>query len=80
VLQIAVLGIFYSQTIYDPGLQVMGLILAIIGLTMFLDGLRVSIMPMAECVGQELPQRLHLVFVLFVAFILGILVTYAEVR
>lgn len=58
----------------------MGLILAIIGLTLFLDGLRVSIMPMAECVGQELPQRLHLVFVLFVAFILGILVTYAEVR
>lgn len=78
VLQIAVLGIFYSQTIYDPGLQVMGLFLAILGLTLFLDGLRVSIMPMAEMVGQELPQRLHLFFVLCVAFILGILVTYAE--
>lgn len=35
-------------------------------------------MPMAEMVGQELPQRLHLFFVLCVAFILGVLVTYAE--
>lgn len=78
VLQIAVLGIFYSQTIVDAGLQVMGLFLAIIGLTMFLEGLRIAIMPMAELIGQELPQKLHLVFVLFVAFILGILVTYAE--
>ena len=56
----------------------MGMFLAILGLTMFLDGLRVAIMPMAEMVGQELPQRLHLFFVLCVAFILGILVTYAE--
>ena len=40
VLQIAVLGIFYQQTIVDPGLQVMGMFLAILGLTMFLDGLR----------------------------------------
>ena len=56
----------------------MGMFLAIIGLTMFLDGLRVAIMPMAEMVGQELPQRLHLFFVLCVAFILGVLVTYAE--
>ena len=78
VLQIAVLGIFYSQTIVDAGLQVMGLFLAIIGLTLFLEGLRISIMPMAELIGQELPQKLHLIFVLFVAFILGILVTYAE--
>lgn len=78
VLQIAVLGIFYSQTIVDAGLQVMGLFLAIIGLTMFLEGLRIAIMPMAELIGQELPQKLHLIFVLFVAFILGILVTYAE--
>jgi len=44
LLQILVLAIFFGQTITDAGLQVMGLILAIIGLTLFLDGLRVSIM------------------------------------
>jgi len=44
VPQIAVLGIFFQQTINDAGLQVMGLFLAIIGLTMFLDGLRVAVM------------------------------------
>ena len=56
----------------------MGLFLAIIGLTLFLDGLRVSIMPMAELVGQELPRKLPLVLVLLIAGCLGILVTYAE--
>lgn len=78
LLQIAALGIFFQMTIEQAGLQVMGLFLAIIGLTCFLDGLRVAVMPMAELVGQELPQRLHLVFVLLVAGCLGILVTYAE--
>lgn len=43
-LQILVLLIFFQQSIPDAGLQVMGLVLAIIGLTMFLDGLRVAIM------------------------------------
>jgi len=43
-----------------------------------LQGLRVCIMPLAELLGTELPQKVHLVFVLAVAFCLGVLVTYAE--
>lgn len=38
------LAIFFQQGIQQAGLQVMGLFLAIIGLTLFLDGLRVAIM------------------------------------
>ena len=43
-LQIIVLAAFFQQSINQAGLQVMGLFLAIIGLTLFLDGLRVAIM------------------------------------
>jgi hypothetical protein len=78
LLQIFVLGVFFQQTIVDAGLQVMGLILAIIGLALFLDGLRISIMPLAEVLGKELPKKLHVAFVLLIAGFIGILVTYAE--
>lgn len=77
-LQILVLAIFFQQGPNEFGLQVMGLFLAIIGLVMFLDGLRVSVMPLAEVIGEELPKTLALPFVLLIAFFLGILVTYAE--
>lgn len=50
--------------------QAAGLISACIGLVMFLDGLRVCIMPLAEEVGQKLPQRLPLPVALVVAFVL----------
>lgn len=72
------LGVFFQQTINDAGLQVMGLFLAMFGLVLFLDGLRVSLIPLSELVGQQLPKRLHLFFVLLTAGLLGILVTYAE--
>lgn len=72
------LGVFFQQTINDAGLQVMGMFLAMFGLTLFLDGLRVAIMPLAEVVGTQLPKRLHIFFVLLIAGMLGILVTYAE--
>jgi hypothetical protein len=78
LLQIFVLGVFFQQTIQSAGLQVMGLFLAIVGLTLFLDGLRISIMPLAEVMGKELPRKLHLFFVLLIAGFIGILVTYAE--
>lgn len=76
--QILVLAIFFQQGPKEFGLQVMGLFLAIIGLVLFLDGLRVSVMPLAEVIGEELPKTLALPFVLLIAFFLGILVTYAE--
>lgn len=51
-------------------MQAAGLISACIGLVLFLDGLRVCIMPLAEEVGQRLPQRLSLPLVMVVAFVL----------
>jgi membrane associated rhomboid family serine protease len=76
--QVLVLAIFFRKTTPTPALEAAGLISAVIGLVLFLEGLRVAIMPMAMLVGTQLPQRLKLPLVLIVAFCLGVLVTYAE--
>jgi hypothetical protein len=52
--------------------------MAIIGLTVFIDALRVVVMPLSEQLGTELPKTLSLPGVLAVTCFLGILVTYAE--
>jgi hypothetical protein len=72
-----VLAIFFRKATPTPGLEAAGLIAAVVGLVLFLDGLRVAVMPMAMLVGTTLPQRLKLPWVLLVAFCLGVLVTYA---
>lgn len=78
ILQVLVLAIFFRKSSSTPGIDAAGLISAIVGLVLFLEGLRVAIMPMALLVGQQLPVCLKLPFVLVVAFVLGVLVTYAE--
>ncbi len=57
---------------------VFGLTMAIIGLAVFIDALRVVVMPLSEQLGTELPKTLPLPGVLAVTCFLGILVTYAE--
>ena len=69
------LAIFFRKTTPTPVLEAAGLISAAIGLVLFLDGLRVAIMPMAMLVGNQLPKRLPLAAVLAVAFFLGVLVS-----
>lgn len=41
------LAIFFRQTTPSPILEAAGLVAAVIGLVLFLDGLRVAVMPMA---------------------------------
>ncbi|WIA21511.1 hypothetical protein OEZ85_000714 [Tetradesmus obliquus] len=78
MLQVLVMAIFFRKSTPTPGLEAAGLISAVVGLVLFLDGLRVAVMPMAMLVGTKLPQKLKLPWVLLVAFCLGVLVTYAE--
>lgn len=56
----------------------LGLGAVVIGLMMFMEGLRTGLMPFGESIGHHLPQRLPLPAVLAVAFVLGIGVTFAE--
>jgi len=55
-----------------------GLISVIIGLMLFMEGLKVGLMPFGETIGTVLPSKSSLPIVLLVAFLLGIGVTFAE--
>jgi len=54
-----VLALFFHKAAGDPGTQAAGLLSAVMGLVLFLDGLRLSIMPMAMQVGATLLCKLH---------------------
>ncbi len=55
-----------------------GMVLVVIGLTLFMEGLLLGLMPLGELVGVRLPQRSGLLTVLGFALILGFLATLAE--
>jgi hypothetical protein len=78
LLLVLALLIFFGEPIRGAGLIVIGSLAAIIGLSIFAEGLRLSIMPLAEMIGAELPSKQPLKIVLLTCGVLGILVTYAE--
>jgi hypothetical protein len=55
-----------------------GLLSVIVGLMFFLEGLKVGLMPFGETIGITLPAKAKFPIVLFIAFLLGIGVTFAE--
>ena len=55
-----------------------GLFSVIIGLMLFIEGLRVGMMPFGETIGHILPSKSPLPVVLAITFLLGIGVTFAE--
>ncbi|HLA79857.1 MAG TPA: DUF1538 domain-containing protein [Vicinamibacteria bacterium] len=55
-----------------------GLAAVMIGLMLFMEGLKLGLMPLGETLGNTLPARRPLPVVLFVTFLLGIGVTLAE--
>ncbi len=57
---------------------VLGIGLVIVGLMLFMEGLKHGLMPFSENIGHLMPQRFSLVSVLAVAFVLGAAATFAE--
>jgi hypothetical protein len=55
-----------------------GLFAVIIGLMLFMEGLKLGLMPFGEIIGNKLPQKSTLPVVLLIAFLLGVGVTFAE--
>ncbi len=55
-----------------------GLFAVILGLMLFIEGLKQGLMPFGETIGYILPAKSSLPVVLFIAFLLGIGVTFAE--
>ena len=67
-----------SQAINKPMMIMSGLLAVIVGLMLFMEGLNKGLMPFGETIGQNLPAKVSLPTVLFIAFLLGIGVTFAE--
>jgi len=55
-----------------------GLALVIVGLTFFMEGLVLGLMPLGEVIGLKLPQKSVLPVILVFSFILGVGATFAE--
>ncbi len=56
----------------------LGLLVVMIGLMLFMEGLKHGLMPFSENIGHLLPARSSLAAVLVVAFVLGVAATFAE--
>lgn len=74
LFQILVLGmpLVYAGTIC------FGVLLVIIGLMFFMEGLRLGLMPLGESLGSVLPKRSSMSVILIFSFLLGIGATLAE--
>ena len=66
------------MAVQDPWVVSVGFFLVIIGLMLFLEGIKQGLMPFAETIGDLLPKKSPLWMVLLIAFLLGIGVTLAE--
>ena len=49
-----------------------------VGMWMFLLGVKIGILPMGEAIGSELPKQGALPYVIAIAFLIGFAVTVAE--
>ena len=67
-----------KQNVADSWIITGGLVAVIFGLMLFMEGLKVGLMPFGESIGQSLPKKSSLAVVLLVVFLLGIGVTFAE--
>jgi len=67
-----------NQSIGDASIIGGGLFAVMVGLMLFMEGLKLGLMPFGETIGNTLPKKAHLWVVLTIAFMLGIGVTFAE--
>ncbi|MDX8397661.1 MAG: DUF1538 domain-containing protein [Mariprofundaceae bacterium] len=66
------------QNISEPVLLLSGMLAVILGLMLFMEGLKQGLMPFGERIGTALPRKASLPVVLIIALLLGIGVTFAE--
>ena len=78
-LYLALFQLLILRQVIDDSVSVtIGLIAVILGLMLFIEGLKLGLMPFAEVIGDTLPKKSPLWLVLSVAFVLGVGVTFAE--
>lgn len=67
-----------QRSVADATLIGAGLLAVMVGLMIFMEGLKLGLMPFGDIIGSNLPRKLPLPGVLTIALLLGIGVTYAE--
>lgn len=74
LFQVFLLGlpVIYGVTI------ALGILFVVLGLTFFMEGLRLGLMPFGETIGAILPRNSKLPMIMTFAFLLGIGATFAE--
>ena len=66
-----------QQHVTDSWIITAGLFAVMVGLMLFMEGLKIGLMPFGEIIGSTLPTKSPLPVVLLVVFLLGIGVTFA---
>ena len=66
------------QPIASASTITLGLIAVVIGLAIFMEGLKTGLMPFGTIIGDTLPKKAPMYVVLIIIAILGVGVTYAE--
>ena len=66
------------QPISSAGTICLGLMAVIVGLAIFMEGLKTGLMPFGTIIGDNLPKRASMPVVLIIIAILGVGVTFAE--
>ena len=78
-LALALFQVFLLRTLLEGAAPIiLGVITIIAGLMLFMDGIKLGLMPLAENIGFGLPSRSPTTTVLLVSFMLGVLATLAE--
>ena len=70
--------LFLRHMVEDSWIITGGLFSVIIGLMLFMEGLKLGLMPFGTIIGSTLPRKSPLPLVLFITLLLGIGVTFAE--
>ena len=70
--------VILRQPIAEASTISLGLVAVIIGLAIFMEGLKTGLMPFGNIIGDTLPKKASLFVVLIIIAILGVGVTYAE--
>lgn len=83
VLPIMIIVLFLSLTIAPLGMElnirfIVGGLILIFGLTLFLAGVDIGILPVGERCGAALTSKQNLFLLLGVSFVIGLMVTIAE--
>lgn len=74
VLQLAFLG----MPLQSSAQFTVGALMVITGMTLFLLGVKIGLLPMGEAIGSELPKLGSLKYILAIVFLIGFATTIAE--